>query len=328
MDIHLPLTGELLRAVAPGAPGTSPALPFYIVRSTGKNLRLISVLEPATHDPGIVAIRFSGEAIEVETRAGLHRHTATADGWSIQTATESHRLSGARRKPAPFEPLVRQDRPTVTTGMALQLIEPPVLDGSLDGFESEEPLQLDHEDQYRRSEEPYAGAEEFSASAVVNWDYDALYLAVVVVKSEILARDPATPPLLLDNEPDEIHADGVQVYVKLPGDDQVSGFLIVLSTAKGALITRGVRGTSGSPEMVQGTWTPTDQGYRLTVAINLPGWSEIQREDEIGFDLMVNEMRPDRLRRAGQLVWSGGGGWAWLRGDRQDPARFGKLELR
>jgi hypothetical protein len=80
--------------------------------------------------------------------------------------------------------------------------------------------------------------------------------------------------------------------------------------------------------MVQGTWAPTDQGYRFTIAITAPGWSDIQLEDEIGFDLLVNEMRPGRLRRAGQLVWSGGGGWVWLRGDRQDPARFGKLELR
>src|SRR5215218_8493500 len=43
LNIHLPVAGELLRAVAPGAPGTSPAVPFYIVRAGGKNLRLISV---------------------------------------------------------------------------------------------------------------------------------------------------------------------------------------------------------------------------------------------------------------------------------------------
>jgi len=29
----------------------------------------------------------------------------------------------------------------------------------------------------------------------------------------------------------------------------------------------------------------------------------------------------------GQLVWSGGNGWVFLRGDRQDPERFGVLEL-
>jgi hypothetical protein len=47
----------------------------------------------------------------------------------------------------------------------------------------------------------------------------------------------------------------------------------------------------------------------------------------LGFDLLVNEMLPERERRSGQLVWSGGSGWVWLRGDRQDPSRFGELEL-
>src|SRR2546430_12769859 len=34
------------------------------------------------------------------------------------------------------------------------------------------------EDQYRRSEEPYSGPEDFSAAAFAAWDDDALYLAV------------------------------------------------------------------------------------------------------------------------------------------------------
>jgi hypothetical protein len=38
-------------------------------------------------------------------------------------------------------------------------------------------------------------------------------------------------------------------------------------------------------------------------------------------------MHPGRLRRAGQLVWSGGGGWVYLRGDRQSPEALGVLEL-
>src|SRR5437867_1215956 len=45
------------------------------------------------------------------------------------------------------------------------------------------------------------------------------------------------------------------------------------------------------------------------------------------FDLLINEMLPGRLRRSGQLVWSGGNGWVWLRGDRQERERFGILEL-
>jgi hypothetical protein len=103
---------------------------------------------------------------------------------------------------------------------------------------------------------------------------------------------------------------------------------VVPSADGGTLIARAVRGLAGSPEMVDGFWAPTEQGYRLTFSVQLPGWSDVRTGDEIEFDLLVNEMQTGRLRRAGQLVWSGGGGWVWLRGDRQDPARFGRLELR
>jgi hypothetical protein len=34
---------------------------------------------------------------------------------------------------------------------------PPALDGTLAGFDDSEPLTIDIEDQYRRSEEPYPG---------------------------------------------------------------------------------------------------------------------------------------------------------------------------
>ena len=42
---------------------------------------------------------------------------------------------------------------------------------------------------------------------------------------------------------------------------------------------------------------------------------------------IAREMLPERERRSGQLVWSGGSGWVWLRGDRQPPERLGELEL-
>jgi hypothetical protein len=43
---------------------------------------------------------------------------------------------------------------------------------------------------------------------------------------------------------------------------------------------------------------------------------------DFSLDVIVNEMSPDRERRRGQLVLSGGHGeWVYLRGDRQDPDR-------
>jgi len=82
-----------------------------------------------------------------------------------------------------------------------------------------------------------------------------------------------------------------------------------------------------NPEGVSGAWRRTDVGYCVTVAIPWPDGVHPHAGGRARFDLIVNEMLPDRLRRVGQLVWSGGGGWVWLRGDRQDPARFGILEL-
>jgi hypothetical protein len=64
----------------------------------------------------------------------------------------------------------------------------------------------------------------------------------------------------------------------------------------------------------------------MTLRIVVPDW-QVRGGDRIPFDLLVNEMLPGRLRRAGQLVWSGGGGWVYLRGDRQPAAAFGMLEL-
>ena len=203
----------------------------------------------------------------------------------------------------------------------------PELDGTLDGFDASEPVTLDYDDQYRRSEEPYAGPEEFSATVLANWNEDALYLGVDVVKAEMSCAPDDAPPLRLDNEPDDIHADGLQVYLRPEPDGPVYGFLVVPSDESGADPRPCHRRQRGTSEMVTGAWQPTGTGWSMALRIALPDWSP-RGGDVLGFDLIVNEMRPDRLRRAGQLVWSGGGGWVYLRGDRQAPESFGTLELR
>jgi len=80
--------------------------------------------------------------------------------------------------------------------------------------------------------------------------------------------------------------------------------------------------------MARGSWQRTEAGYTMTASLTLPEDLPQDPGAQIGFDLLINRMSPGRLRREGQLVWSGGGGWVWLRGDRQDPARFGTLHLR
>jgi len=312
---------RIVRAVAPGPPGAGPA-PFIVIGADGRAVRIVTALSA-----DLVRLELDGEVIVVTSAAGSDRHQPLLDGWQVAHAEGEVRLSGRRPAPRTFTPLISRDVPFRQTGLALHLATPPALDGTLDGFDPTEPLALDHEDQYRRSEEPYAGPEDFAAVAYANWDDEALYLAVEVAKPEIVLRAVDAPPLLLDNEPDDIHSDGIQVYVRLEPDGPVFGFLVV-PEPDGSGIRVSVAGAcAGEATMVTGAWRTADVGYSVTLALMLPGWEQRRSGDRIGFDLLVNEMLPDRERRSGQLVWSGGSGWVWLRGDRQDPERFGELEL-
>jgi hypothetical protein len=327
LRLWLDVAGELLRAVGPGLPGSGADATFLVARAAGRAARVTSVLEVVrSGEPVVRALRVEGDLIEVETANGLERHAWTADGWSVTAGDASIRLRGLRRAPPARAPLFDPDRPAVMEGVAWHAAEPPALDGSGHGFEQGEALALDYDDQYRRSENPYPGPEEFSAVGSALWDSEAFYLSVDVVKPELVVRADAAPPLRYDNDPDDIHADGIQLYLRPAEDSPVYGFLVALGDG-GGLRVHGVTGTAGVPEMVTGRWEPTDTGYRITLAAALPGW-EPRGGDLVGFDLLVNRMEPGRERRSGQLVWSGGGGWVYLRGDRQDPARFGVLELR
>ena len=321
LALHLSFSGMLLRAMGPGAPGTSTSTPFYVCRTEGSSARLVTVLSPGA----IRGLRVTGDMIEVEASAGTDRHRPHLDEWRVETTRGEIALGGMREETEPLRPLLQLDPPRHAQGAALRLSGPPPLDGSLTGFDLAEPLSLDIEDQYRRGEEPFSGSEDFSAVAYAGWDDGALYLAVAVTKPDLIFRPADAQPLQLDNEPDDIHSDGLQIYVQMPEDDQVRGYLIVPEPG-GGLRVRGAQETEGRADQVRGGWRRTQTGYCVTLAVTADRarWHVGAR---LGFDLLVNEMLPDRVRRAGQLVWSGGGGWVWLRGDRQSVTHFGALDL-
>ena len=196
---------------------TPEPVPFYLLRARGRNLRLVSVLESTLGQPS-GSRRSHERGAPSRSRPPLEWTAMWRPSKAGRCGPRAHHCGSrgtveSRRRSCPW---CSKDRPLVSHGVAFQIRDAPALDGTLDGFELGEPLQLDHEDQYRRSEEPYAGPEEFSATATVNWNDEALFLAVDVVKPEVVARDPQAPPLRLDNEPDEIHGDGIQVYLSLP----------------------------------------------------------------------------------------------------------------
>jgi hypothetical protein len=334
LTAHLIFDGALLEMEGPGLPGEPERAKFYVVRALGRNPRFITVLETYQDQPVIRALRTQGDSVEVETAAGVERHRFGASEWIVERdGHDAVALRGRREQMPPFVPLLELDLPTPATAPAFRLGGPPPLDGTLEGFDLSEPLQLGLEDQYRRSEDAYPGPDDFSAVAYAAWDESALYLAVVVTKPELVLRPAAAPPLRLDNEPDEIHSDGLQVYLaaarRHSGDNGVApvGYLIIPNEDGHSVRARATSDTYGTHGAVRGGWRRTDTGYCVTVAIPWPGGAYPHAGGRVSFDLIINEMLPGRLRRVGQLVWSGGGGWVWLRGDRQDPARFGILEL-
>ena len=323
---HLAFNGELLRAEGPGLPGSGQRAVFYVARGQGRNLRFVTVLESHGGEPRVRTVRTVGETVEVEMAGGVERHAFTGTAWEIEGVDGTTRaLQGRRDVTPPFAPLLELEGPTRAVAAALHTDEVPPLDGTLTGFDLSEPLRLALEDQYRRSEDPYPGPDELSAVAYAAWDETALYLAVEVTKPDLCLRPADAPPLRLDNEPDDIHSDGLQVYIA----DEASrvGYLFVPDANGRSVRASATSDAPGDHAGVEGGWERTERGYRMTVKVPWPAQTRPHVGGRVGFDLIINEMLPGRVRRAGQLVWSGGNGWVWLRGDRQDPARFGVLEL-
>ena len=311
--------GDLLRANGPGLPGAVRRQAFYVRRAERNGAFIVTVLDFSGSVTGIDFKRSIVEVREGDASTGVQTIPGEVVISSGSTRTV---LGGARPQPLLTASFMR-DRPLVTQGQALWVDAPPALDGSLSGFNRSAPLLLDEEHHYFRSEAPYPGTDEFSATAYANWADDDLYLAVDVTKRGLVMRPPDAPLLNLDNEPEDLNADGIQAYWRAP-DGTERGWLI-RPARDGNLITRPIGGASdGAPV---GAWQPTPHGYRITVRIPCPHLSLLRRTERLGFDLIVNEMRPERIRRAGQLIWSGGPGWVYLRGDRHDPERFGALEL-
>ena len=122
----------------------------------------------------------------------------------------------------------------------------------------------------------------------------------------------------------DINSDGMQVLLRL---DSGSAVIIAVPRDVGTLATRRIGGEDSVALTAEGRWSPTDDGYLMTLKLFHPRFAHLHPGERIGFDLLVNEMHSDRLRRAGQLVWSGNAGWIYLRGDRQDPSELGVLEL-
>jgi hypothetical protein len=312
--------GQLLRAYGPGLPNEDRLRRFFIRRTRQHTAEMTTVVD---WSGTVTSVEVDHEGVRVRAGSTVTTVAIGTASVSIIGATERITLSG--EQPQPLKPASFMiEKPPVTLAHAVFVDPAPPLDGSLRGFNRSMPLAMDEEYQYFRSEAAYEGAEVFAATAYVNWSDDELYLGLEVIKPDVILRGPEATPLGLDNEPDDINADGMQVYVR--GIDHHVRAWLVRPIADGLIASRPI-GTGADAGPVTGAWQRTPTGYCLTVRLPAPGLATIRRNERLGFDLIVNEMRAGRVRRAGQLIWSGGPGWVYLRGDRHDPSHFGELEL-
>lgn len=312
--------GDLLRALGPDLPGRNGRRPFYL-RSTDRNTAFIVTVIDL--DAAVTAVDFEGSLVRVHEGNESTTVQLSLTEAVISRGTERIALGGAQPMRLGAATFVLE-RPPIIRGQAIWADPAPSIDGSLRGFDRAVPLTLDEEYQYYRSETPYPGADAFSATAYVNWSDEYLHIAVDVVKDELVLRPADALPLDLDNEPEDINSDGIQVYFR--GTDQRVHAWMARPLPDGTTFIRPIGDTAPDPEAA-GAWIRTARGYSITARLPCPHLATLRRHERLGFDLIVNEMQPRRVRRAGQLVWSGGPGWVYLRGDRHDPAQFGELEL-
>jgi hypothetical protein len=314
---------ELLKATAPGLPVEAAPREFLVQRASASTARWITVVDfTRPGDPASVrGVSSTEDSVEVETQSGKIRYVERENGLVIEAGGAVTTLSGARPSPKRRAPLFGQRPETEARAYAPRIESPPSLDGTLDGFDLDAPLLLDGEHQYRRSEEPY-DPERLSAEAWANWDGQVLYLAVTVHKPDRVFRPADAPPLELDNDPEDVHSDGLQIY--LSQAEQFTGVLVIPES--GGRVRTRVIGADPSLQ-VDGRWREEPGGYTVTLQLSHPSIAGSPIGGHLGFDLLVNEMQPARTRRAGQLVWSGGNGWVYLRGDRQEQSSLGVLEL-
>jgi hypothetical protein len=315
--VHLaPRPGEVvLLACAPGpsdprfADGGPVSFAVRRARGAGVWVQCYAPVEAGVarveYGEGRVRVRQANGLVDRIELADHHCRVEQASG-TVVTLSGTFEAPPSEEPPAAPPPAVRVPCPTLA-------VIPPV--ESWDRHVPADaviPLGGAH---YRRSEEPYGARGRFAARVVLFRVGSRIGFAADVVKQPLHFRPADAPDPRLDNESPDIHSDGIQVYVGTGGG--WAGYLAVPEPDFPDVRIRSVRGTGGDPSRASAAWCRTDQGYRILVTVELgrapaPGTS-------VAVNLVINEMYPDRVRRAGQLALAGGAGWVYLRGDRESP---------
>ncbi|HXY30332.1 MAG TPA: heparinase II/III family protein [Gemmatimonadaceae bacterium] len=286
-------------AVAPGPPGRGDQH-MHVLRISGQRPWIETVW---SWRGAVSSVELEDGALLVRHADGSsHLHRRDDRGWHIElrsgAARSSIDLGGAR------QPLPETSRPP---GAAPSLVDLPAH------------FTLGR-DSYRMSEQSWDEAGQPRALVDLSADGEHLTIDVTVDKLPrcFRAADSADPRL--DNETPDIHSDGLQLHLWGAGWPAEAAWLAIPVPGAPTMRLRPVAGARRDIPL-EAAWHETPSGWAARLRIPRQALP-IPHPGAIALDLLVNEIEPGRERRRGQLVLSGGGETVYLRGDRQDRARF------
>jgi prepilin-type processing-associated H-X9-DG protein len=299
--VHTDRNAQLFRARAPGQPPNVDAR-FYLLRCHAASGSIRSVW---AWNGRVTDVRFVDDTIAVTMGNERHVHRQTPEYWQVEmTAGAAHsgiELYGWTGSSGETSAERQPDAPTVFVDPVELVRGGPAVVWDLG------------EQHYRRSESSWTDAGKPKAEVRVQASGDELIIDVAASIGPLvrLARNAVNP---LDNENADINVHGVQLYVHTRGKS--GAWVAALSDAEPVHVRQLAEW--GSLALRSAECTPRETGFDMRFRVPLPLGRPL-----VAFDVIVNDTSPVRARRRGQLVLSGAHGeFAYLRGDRHDPARL------
>lgn len=309
------------RARAPGAPGhTDQRRVALDVR--GRSGCIVGVWSwgPVT----AVALDATARQARVTTADGtVAEHAPAPHGWHIALTARHARSSIDLERLPDDHPDATPPEPVPLPVMApVETVAVPLLTDETDWPARAAVRELGRE-HYVPTEEPWGGANAPTATVCVAATADHLLVHVrartghppVVPPGGSATSMPDNP---LDNEPADVNADGLQCYVGVAGAPvgRWAAAVLLVPLANGEARVTSLVADGVVPEA---TVRVHDDGWSATLRWPRRRLPALEGPSPLTFDLVVNERPPERERRRGQLVGSGGGGFGYLRGPRHAP---------
>jgi hypothetical protein len=307
--VHCHDRAEWWRAIAPGPPAGGERR-FHLVRVRAGTGALRSVW---SWNGAVAGVAVDGERVQVDLTDGTrHVHARRGEGWHVELLSRGARSSielGGRRDAPPPEPASVGVYGDATTPTSITPANPFALPFTFSLGERH----------YRRSEESWqeAGAPTATVSLAVHGPELRIDADVTKHGDPVFAAVDAVNRY--DNELPDINGDGLQLYLRTR--DGSGAWVLVPEPLDSSVRVRPIAGW-GDLSPPRATWWRTDRGYAVQLTVHV-GDRAIRDSTPIEADVIVNETAPGRERRRGQLVMSGAAGeFAYLAGDRHDPARL------